>query len=86
MKTGTILILIGILLILFAGDILGLFLGLVGGMIGLVVGLAAGVFGVLAGILGGVLGLAGGIIGVFIPLLILAGIIFLITTFLKAVF
>lgn len=86
MKTGTILILIGLLLLLFSGDILGLFLGLIGGIIGLAVGLMAGILGVFAGVLGGILGLADGILGIFIPLFILFGIIFLITSFLKAVF
>lgn len=86
MKTGAVLILIGLFLILFSGDILGLFLGIMGGIIGLAAGLAAGILGAFVGIIGGIFGLGVGILGIFVPLLILIGVIFLITTFLKAVF
>jgi hypothetical protein len=67
MKTGVLLIILGLVFLIGPGEIIGLVIGLFGLVFGLAVGLIGGIFGVVVGLGAAVLALA-------IPLIILGAI------------
>jgi hypothetical protein len=76
MKTGFILICIGIVFLILVTEIGGVAIGLIGGLFGLAVGAAGAVIGLVAGFIGTIIGLSVGIIILATPILLIVGIIY----------